>query len=86
MLERVYVIPGHVSFSKRATVSSWDELTGENIPEMKRTNDGLFQKKIVTLLLRISMENSRGVEQKSLEFQGVHQKFRKRHGFPGGSM
>ena len=45
---------------------------------------GLFQiRNCNPSVLRISMENSRVVEQKSLEFQGVHQKLRKRCGFPG---
>ena len=35
-------------------------------------------------LLMISIENSRGGELKSLEFQGIYQKLRKKPGFPGG--
>ena len=48
--------------------------------------NGLFQKINCNPLLRIPMENSRGVEQNLLEFQEVHQKLRKKRGFPGGGV
>ena len=55
-------------FQSIASYWLWNDLS------FNLANIGLFQKKIVTPLLRISMENSREEEEKSLEFQGGKQK------------
>ena len=47
---------------------------------------GFFQKKNCNHPVEDINGKFHGVEHKPLEFQGVHQKFRKKHGFSGKSM